>query len=174
MGDWFHCPCRKGWGASNAFVPKNGPKAARIRLWLKRFACPSNAGEALTMPARGHQKSDPVDHRIRVQLTAAQAEQLARLAADAGVSQSEYMRSLLDSANKVPKPRRQSGTMLQLVEIHELAMQVKKLGTNVNQLARQANAGLVPLRREEIQQMLAQHEELMVRAIALVEKALPG
>jgi hypothetical protein len=130
------------------------------------------------MPARGHQKSDPVDHRIRVQLTAVQASRLAELADVAGVSQSEFMRSLLDSATgaavKAPKPRRESGTMLQLVEIHELAMQVKKLGTNVNQLAKQANAGLVPLRRDEIQQMLAQHEELMVRAIALVEKALPG
>ena len=129
------------------------------------------------MPARGHQKTDPVDRRIRVQLTAAQAERLARLAAGAGVSQSEFMRSLLNSASgvssKVPKTRRQSGTMLQLVEIHELAMQVKKLGTNINQIARQANAGLVPLRREEIQAMLAQHEQLMLRAIAYVERALP-
>jgi hypothetical protein len=129
------------------------------------------------MPAKGHQKTDPVDRRIRVQLTAAQAERLVRLAADAGVSQSEYMRKLLDSAacgsTKVPKTRRESGTMLQLVEIHELAMQVKKLGANVNQLARQANTGLVPLRREEIQAMLAHHEQLMLQAIAYVERALP-
>jgi Bacterial mobilisation protein (MobC) len=130
------------------------------------------------MPARGHQKSDPVDHRIRVQLTAAQAARLARLAAEASVSQSEYMRSLLDSADstsaKPPKAKRQSGTMLQLVEIHELAMQVKKLGTNINQLAHQANVGLVPLRRDEVVAMLAAHEQLMLRAIAYVERTLPG
>jgi Bacterial mobilisation protein (MobC) len=130
------------------------------------------------MPAKGHQKSDPVDKRIRVQLTVAQAAQLARLADDARVSQSEYMRSLLDSANgavvKVPKPKRQSGTMLQLVEIHELAMQVRKLGTNINQLARQANVGMVPLSRGEVEQMLSRHEELMLKAIAVIEKALPG
>ena len=129
------------------------------------------------MPARGHQKSDPVDHRTRVQLTAAQAARLAELADNAGMSQSEYMRSLLDSAasgaNGVPKPKRQSGTMLQLVEIHELAMQVKKLGTNINQLAHQANSGMVPLTRGEVENMLALHEQLMLRAIAVVEKALP-
>lgn len=129
------------------------------------------------MPARGHQKSDPVDHRIRVQLTAAQAARLAELAAEASVSQSEYMRSLLDSASgasvKPPKAKRQSGTMLQLVEIHELAMQVKKLGTNINQLAHQANVGLVPLRRDEVTIMLAAHEQLMLRAIAYVERTLP-
>ena len=129
------------------------------------------------MPARGHQKSDPVDHRIRVQLTAAQAARLAELAAEASVSQSEYMRSLLDSAGgasvKPPKAKRQSGTMLQLVEIHELAMQVKKLGTNINQLAHQANVGLVPLRRDEVSAMLAAHEQLMLRAIAYVERTLP-
>jgi hypothetical protein len=129
------------------------------------------------MPARGHLKSDPVDHRIRVQLTAAQAERLAQLADAAGISQSEYMRSLLDSAAggsaNPPKPKRQSGTMLQLVEIHELAMQVKKLGTNVNQLARQANTAMVPLTRREVEQMLAHHEQLLLRAIALVERMLP-
>lgn len=128
------------------------------------------------MPARGHLKTDPVDHRIRVQLTAALAARLAELAANAGVSQSEYMRNLLDSAATgapLLKQKRQSGTMLQLVEIHELAMQVKKLGTNINQLARQANAGMVPLTRREVEAMLARHEQLMLLAIAFVEKALP-
>jgi hypothetical protein len=92
-----------------------------------------------------------------------QASRLAELADIAGVSQSEFMRSLLDSATgggvKAPKPRRESGTMLQLVEIHELAMQVRKLGTNVNQLARQANAGLVPP-EEVVNQSLVRLKEV--------------
>ena len=87
------------------------------------------------------------------------------------------MRNLLDSAGgtsvKPLKAKRQSGTMLQLVEIHQLAMQVKKLGTNINQLAHQANVGLVPLRRDEVTAMLAAHEQLMLRAIAYVERTLP-
>ncbi len=101
------------------------------------------------MPARSYQKPDPVDRRIRVQLTDAQAEKLASLADDAGISQSEYMRTLLDSAGngavQEPKSKRASPAMLKLVEIHELAMQVKKLGTKINQLARQANTGMAPL-----------------------------
>jgi DNA-binding MarR family transcriptional regulator len=129
------------------------------------------------MPAKGYQKPDPVDRRIRVQLTDAQAEKLASLADEAAVSQSEYMRSLLDSAGdgvlKEPKPRRASPAMLKLVEIHELAMQVKKLGTNINQLARQANTGMVPISRAEVQDMLARHEAVLTAAIALIEKSLP-
>ncbi|ADP70665.1 mobilization protein [Rhodomicrobium vannielii ATCC 17100] len=129
------------------------------------------------MPARGYQKPDPVDRRIRVQLTDAQAEKLARLSDGAGVSQSEYMRSLLDGVGAAtpkepPKPKRASPAMLKLVEIHELAMQVKKLGTNVNQLARQANTGMVPLTRREIEAMLAQHEALLKAAITVIEASL--
>ena len=131
------------------------------------------------MPAKGFQKPEPLDCRIKVQLSDGQLQKLAKLADEACVSQSEYMRSLLDSvegsapvAKPLPPKRPPSAAQRQLMEIHELAMQVRKLGTNINQLARQANAGMVPIRRSEVEAMLALHEELMLRAIAYVEKAL--
>ncbi len=128
------------------------------------------------MPAKGYQKPDPVDRRIRVQLTDAQAEKLAALADDAGMSQSEYMRSLLDAVDngavEAPKSRKASPAMLKLVEIHEMAMQVKKLGTNINQLARQANTGMVPISKAEVKEMLARHEAVLTAAMAVIEKSL--
>jgi hypothetical protein len=90
------------------------------------------------------------------------------------------MRGLLDSAGNgaaAPKaiaPKRPpTAAQLQLLAIHKLAIQVKKLGTNNNQLARQADAGMVPIRRHEVDAMLALHEDLMRMAIAYVERALP-
>ena len=62
--------------------------------------------------------------------------------------------------------------MLELAELHELAMQIKKLGTNVNQLAKQANQGMVPIERREITYMLNQHQLVMSNAIAAIEKSL--
>jgi hypothetical protein len=131
------------------------------------------------MPAKGFQKPEPLDCRIKVQLTNGQQQKLAKLADEARVSQSEYMRSLLDSvdgpipvAKPLPPKRPPPFAQQQLMEIHELAMQVRKVGVSINQLARQANTGMVAIRRSEVEAMLAMHEELMLKAIAHVEKAL--
>jgi hypothetical protein len=91
------------------------------------------------------------------------------------------MRGLLDAAgngaaaaSKAITPKwPPSAAQMQLLEIHELAIRVKKLGTNNNQRGRQANAGMVPIRRHEVDAMLALHEDLMRMAIAYVERALP-
>src|SRR5262249_45498709 len=132
------------------------------------------------MPTKGYQKAEPVSCRIRVQLTDGQREKLTRLADDARVSESEYMRRLLDAAgngaapgSKALAPKKPpSAQQMQLLETHDLAMQVRKLGANINQLARQANTGMVPIRRHEVDAMLALHEDLMRKAIAYVERAL--
>jgi hypothetical protein len=86
------------------------------------------------MPAKGFHKPEPLDCRIKVQLTNGQQQKLAKLADEARVSQSEYMRSLLDSVEgsvpvaKPPPPKRPPPfAQQQLMEIHELAMQVRKV-----------------------------------------------
>lgn len=131
------------------------------------------------MPARGHRKTDQLDAVLKIRVTKDQRSQVDALAEACGVTSSRLVRDLIDQALagaatiKPPKPERNREKMLQAVDIHELAMQVKKLGTNVNQLARQANAGVVPISRAEVQYVLNQHQMLMSRAIAAVEKALP-
>ena len=61
--------------------------------------------------------------------------------------------------------------MLHLAEVHQLAMQIKKLGTNLNQLAKQANTGMVPISREEILYILNQHQLLMSHALSMFESS---
>jgi len=130
------------------------------------------------MPARGHRKSDQLDAVLKIRLSRAQRRQVDALAEVCGVTSSALVRDLFDQALagagaiKPPKPARNHESLLRAAEVHQLAMQVKKLGTNINQLARQANAGMVPLSRAEVQYMLNQHQLLISRAIAYVEKAL--
>jgi len=131
------------------------------------------------MPASGHTKTDPLSNRIKVQFTDAQAEALARQADATGQTIAGYIRSTVlmtieDVAAKPPRPAtaRHHAAMLQLAEMHALAMQIKKLGTNINQLARQANAGMVPISRAEVIYMLNQHQLVMSKAVATLERAL--
>ncbi|MFD0986154.1 plasmid mobilization relaxosome protein MobC [Methyloligella solikamskensis] len=120
-----------------------------------------------------------MSNRIKVQFTDAQAEALARQADATGQTVAGYIRgtvlaTLEETAEKGGRARsaRQHAAMLQLAEIHALAMQIKKLGTNINQLARQSNAGMVPITRAEVIYMLNQHQVVMSKAIAALERAL--
>ncbi|MDX2264114.1 MAG: plasmid mobilization relaxosome protein MobC [Hyphomicrobiales bacterium] len=134
-------------------------------------------GFITAMPAPGHRKPDSLCRRIRVQLSDVEQRRLAAAAKDAGVSQSAYVRALIASATtgaKHPTPPRSKRTAekLEIAEVHQLAMQVKRLGTNVNQMAKQANEGLVPLRRAEVEDILKRHERLLTAAILYFERVL--
>ncbi|ODA66042.1 Bacterial mobilization protein (MobC) [Methyloligella halotolerans] len=131
------------------------------------------------MPASGHTKTDPLSNRIKVQFTDAQVDALARQANATGQTVAGYIRAtvlttLEDRSAKTNRPStaRHHAAMLQLAEMHALAMQIKKLGTNINQLARQANAGMVPISRAEVIYMLNQHQVVMSKAISALERAL--
>jgi uncharacterized protein (DUF1778 family) len=88
---------------------------------------------------------------------------------------SRFMReSVLAAAGEGVKPKvmkgRDSQELLHL--LHVLAVQIKKHGTNVNQLAHQANAGMVPVSRKEIEYILNMEQLLLSKATAAVEKIL--
>ena len=128
------------------------------------------------MPARGFKKRDPSTERLKVGLTTALNEQLAERAGAAVLTASDYVRGLIEHdvgerADK-PRPRKDHGTMLLLAEVHTLAIQIKKLGTNVNQMAHQVNAGMVPLTRPEVAVMTRQVAVAMELAQGLFEKVL--
>jgi len=57
--------------------------------------------------------------------------------------------------------------MLQLVEIHELAMQVKKLAPTSTSFAHQAMSGWCPCGAMKSRPCSRRHEQLILRAIAL-------
>jgi len=130
------------------------------------------------MPARGHTKTKPLSNRIKVQFTDAHLAALKDKADSLGMTVAAYVRAavLVDMDNvpdkpTLPKKPHVHAALLELSEIHSLAMQIKKLGTNVNQIAKQANAGMVPVKRSEVVYMLNQHQLIMSQAVATLEKA---
>jgi len=130
------------------------------------------------MPSHGFKKDDPLDERLKVQFSAAHTALIRQAADMVGMTVSAYIRGIvlahLEEIPDAPKPSkaRHHAAMLELAQLHELAMQIKKLGTNVNQLAKQANQGMVPIERREIAYMLNQHQLVMSSAVAAIEKSL--
>ncbi|MFO0734203.1 MAG: plasmid mobilization relaxosome protein MobC [Nitrospiraceae bacterium] len=106
------------------------------------------------MPAKGFTKPEPLSTRIKVGLSDDVAGRLDAKAAAASMTVARYVRSLIehDLGDRQSKPTvaRNHATMLLLAEVHTLAMQIKKLGTNVNQIAHQVNAGVVPVTTAEM------------------------
>lgn len=131
------------------------------------------------MPSRGFLKPDPLERRVKVQFTATQEQALHVKADGLGMTIAAYVRQLVladlePGTVKAPSDQksRQRSTMLLAAELHALAMQVKKLGTNVNQLSKQANTGMVPLTRAEVTYLLNQHQVLMSHVSSSIEKLL--
>ena len=130
------------------------------------------------MPFHGNTKADALTARVKVQFTPAQSQSVSARADALGMTLAGYLRSLAlnDIGQAEPtttKARlRKQEHLAHVAELHALAMQVKRLGTNVNQLAHQANVGMVPLARAEVIYMLNQHQVLMSQAEAAVERML--
>lgn len=128
------------------------------------------------MPAKGYRKPKRMDRRVKAAFTHAEALDLAETAKACGLTQAKYMRALVLAAagdkTKAPKRKRAVHAGKLSDDIHLLGIQVKKLGTNINQLAKQANTGLVPLTRAEVQYMLNRHQLITSAALAYLERAL--
>lgn len=109
----------------------------------------------------------------KVTFTPSQRERLDAEARLAGLTQSKYMRQCAlacwGEAEK-PKPIKAADRIALTNAIGVLGLQVKKLGTNVNQLAKQANAGLVPIKRSEVEYVLGQLQIILSMSAAAVEK----
>lgn len=132
--------------------------------------------EGYAMPPKGFQKPEPLDQRLKVNLTATEHAAIAQRADAAGMTTSAYVRQLIaldqGRVSAAPRPRSDRRTMELLAEVHTLAMQVKRIGVNVNQMARQANTRFVPLTAPEMRVMQSQVADAMERAIALFDKVL--
>lgn len=128
------------------------------------------------MPPKGFQKPEPLDQRLKVNLTASEYGAIARRAEDAGTTTSAYIRQLiaidLGQSASGSKPRSDRRTLELLAEVHMLAMQVKRIGVNVNQIARQANTGFVPLTASEMRVMQVQVADALEKAMILFDKVL--
>ena len=159
--------------------PINGPYWASSFGLRPQELCLSlnrREGSEDRMPAKGTTKAAPaLTARKKVGLTREEAAALARKAKSCGMSESKFMRHLvlvsLEQKEKPPARKRRAVANELTVEIHTLALQAKRIGTNVNQIAKQANTGLVPVSRAEIQYVLNQLQMLVSAGVAHIEKA---
>jgi len=126
------------------------------------------------MPARGSRKSELLSRRKKVQVSVALEAEIRARATAAGMSEARWMRTVLAAAagrGEMPRRKAVSVDDRLLAAINQCWVQLKKLGTNVNQLAHQANTGLVPLTRAEVVYLTNHHQLLLARLEALLERA---
>ena len=154
-----------------------GPKVAHSACGLKstNLLAPQTPGSSEDrMPSKGFTKPQPVNRRIKVGFTADEAARVDAKAEEARVTASAYIRALVqhDLGDRPKKlvAARNHATMLLRAEAHNLAIQIKKLGTNVNQMAHQVNSGMVPVTLAEMAVTQKQIAVAMDMAIALFEK----
>ena len=69
---------------------------------------------------------------VSVRLTAAERERLRQLCSASGLPASAVLRQLLSGVTIRQRPPQ---------ELHELYLEINRIGTNINQIARKANAG---------------------------------
>lgn len=100
---------------------------------------------------------------------------LAKEAKAAALLQQDYMRLAVVAALLQAQPPKRKGAVSKNELAHEIAMiafQLKKIGTNLNQLAKQANTAMVPITREEILYFMNTHQRILTMASAALEKVL--
>lgn len=155
---------------SKAAGPDGLKQAAFVRATVVKAL-----SSAVPVSPTGPKGTGPRTAMIRTYFNADEEAIIARMAAAHGLSRAELVRHVvLTSAGQLPKPtRKRTKNRDELLHaLSVLAVQLKKLGANVNQLAHQANAGIVPVTRTESQYMLNAHQILLSKATAAVESLL--
>jgi hypothetical protein len=117
-------------------------------------------------PRRREKLTLPADLKLKV----------AHAAKARGVPRATFMRQAIEVAvgrtPKLPVRRRRAEDDRLAHHIHLLTVQLKKLGTNVNQIAKQANSGMVPISLAEARYLVNQLQILQSAAKATLEKVL--
>lgn len=119
--------------------------------------------------------SDTPTVRKKLFVTADENSLLVKEAKAAGLLQQDYMRQSVVAAmtNATPPKRKAVVSKNELAhEISMIAFQLKKIGTNINQLSKQANTGLVPITRSEILYFMNMHQRVLTLSVASLEKVL--
>lgn len=128
-------------------------------------------------PAKLH--AEPGDKgatvRKKLFLTPAENALLEKEAKAAKLLQKDYLRlAVVAAMTQAPPPKRKHVVSKNELahEISMIAFQLKKIGINLNQLAKQANTGLVPITDREIYYFLNMHQRVLTMSSAALEKVL--
>ena len=154
-------------------TPTRYIRAALIAMW--GGPAPVRVVHLPHRPALVPADAGPLLRGPKVVLSKPELARLAKDAADSGMPQARYMHAAvlgLWGEGKKPKKLPSRVNDATVHQLSALAFQLKKIGTNVNQIAKQANTALVPVSRAEVQYVLNQHQLAMSRLAAAVEKLL--
>jgi hypothetical protein len=133
------------------------------------------AGETAPAAQFDNAKNAGATVRKKLFLTPDENGLLKRESKAAGLLQQDYMRHAVRAAlTQAPPPKRKASvTRNELAhEISMIAFQLKKAGTNLNQIAKQANTGLVPITRAEVIHFMNTHQRVLTLSVAALEKVL--
>ena len=105
------------------------------------------------MSAQRPPKAKVINRRKKVSVPPDLDRKIKRRAEDCRMAESKWMRGVLEvavgDAVKLPARKRVKDADRLAHDINQVGVQLKRLGTNVNQLAKQANAGMVAVTRAE-------------------------
>ena len=83
-------------------------------------------------PRKGANRTSNKSHMVSARLTAAEREKLRQLCAISGLPVSAVLRELISGVTIRQRPPG---------ELHELYLEINRIGTNINQIARKVNSG---------------------------------
>ena len=118
-------------------------------------------------PWRGRPRSaDPLDCVVRVRCTSDDLAAMTAHAERAGMSLSQYLRHR-GTDGKARQPRASCRPTVERVELARVLAALGRYGSNVNQMARAANAGAIPLEHELAEAAAATLEmrDMLMRAL---------
>ena len=131
------------------------PKSRTSAFGLKRACLPLSAGGLRNVTQRTEPDSKLRTNRVRSYMTDEELQQFKALCTAHATTEAQMVRTLVLAAAKTqrppsPKPEKLRQLDELLAQLNGLHVQLRKVGTNLNQIARQANTGLVPISRNEV------------------------
>jgi hypothetical protein len=130
------------------------------------------------MPAKGHKKRNAQTCRIGIRCTEKEFRAISKRADACGLTVSEYLRSLAKwhvkekAVEEAPKVRLARVGEAQMAKLMPLLTELTRNGNNLNQLAKQANTGMVPVTRTELRDVLGRLNGLLDDLQKIVEPSL--
>lgn len=128
------------------------------------------------MPAKGSSKrGERLCRRRQVAFSDAELLEVKDKAKAAGRTQAKFMRDAVLAAlgeGAPPKIKRTVPRDQAVAELARVNWLLANLSKNVNQLARQANSGMVQVKRAEVLYLLNQHQMALSQTAAVMERLL--
>lgn len=131
------------------------PKSRTSALGLKRACLPLSAGGLQDVTQNPDSDAKLRTNRVRSYMTNDELAAFKALCTAHGTTEAQMVRTLVMAAvagqkPPAPKPEKTRQVDELIAGINSLHVQLRKVGTNLNQIARQANSGMVPVSRDEI------------------------